>query len=248
MLTALCAGVANAQQSEPSAPPIYEPAVWSAHFESWVNERLVAPQLGAAHASRALMEPSVVLELLAKLVREAVERHHAPLEFPAAFVPALSARGLTGAAHRAAGLWAQGAKRQALQLLREPQQHFDPDAAHLRAQLVDEQTQGAHSLERLGVIASYRFAISLARDHSLTARARVRIAQIFRDLNFVAESLAALRPYLDTGLGPYQIAGRATFADTAVRGRAYDQALRALEPSPAEGRVRGQFSFRGGSG
>ena len=212
-----------------------ESVVWQAHFEGWVERSLIAREIEAARQELPPLDPDAayraVLEMTEAYVRQLARIH----ELPAVLVPRTAVRGLSGDAIRIARLHVKGETEAALEALADPALERDAQAAHLRAQLLDERYRDAPAWRKLDVIVAYRLALSLDRERIQAARARLRIAQLYLDIGFFREAAATLRPHLDPALPrPYDIPAALTFAEAAFRVHDYRSALEALDRLPRE--------------
>jgi len=232
-LFAACLLAPFATRAEPVTGDTYQALdsrAWQAHFEAWLDRMLIAPELRQAAANIRPPDPGATLQVLAELGAQHALAVDDPTRFPPLVEPRIVARGLSGAAIAAARLYATGKRNKAFATVNKASLIGDPDAVHFRAQLFDERTQQKGSIERLRAIDEYRFAISLSRDLPQAARARVRIAQIYLELGFLAEAAASLRPHLDPPLPrPYDIPAALTFAEAGYQERDYRRTLATLE-------------------
>jgi len=221
-------------RAEPEAQPVAHAALdshaWQAHFEAWIEHMLIEPELREAAQNLRPPPPDATLRVLAELGSRHTLDVQDPTRFPPLVEPRIVARGLSGAAIEAARDYAKGDVKEALARVNKPDLLGDPDAAHFRAQLIDEKTQDKGPAARLHAIDEYRFALSLSRDVPQAARARVRIAQIYLELGFLPEAAAALRPHLDPPLPrPYDIPAALTFAEAGYQEQDYERTLATLQ-------------------
>jgi tetratricopeptide (TPR) repeat protein len=245
-LSALVArGVRAEPETEPTPAPSAEPNqvpfrardshAWQAHFEAWIETMLIEPELRAAAQNLRPPDPGATLRVLAELSSRHTLEIADPTRFPPLVEPRVVARGLSGAAIEAAREYAKGDVKKALAEVDKPELLGDPDAAHFRAQLIDERTQEKGPRERLRAIDEYRFALSLSRDVPQAARARVRIAQIYLEIGFLLEAAASLRPHLDPPLPrPYDIPAALTFAEAGYQAKDYTRTLATLQAIPPD--------------
>ena len=209
-------GASSASYAAQSGPS--DPVVWRARFEAWVEAVLIEEQLEEAAGELPRRDPEAALRVLDELIRRRVAKLGDGLALPPETVPALMARDLTGKGLVAARAYARGRTDAALSLLGGPELLGDPAAAHLKAQVMDEATQGQRSFFRLATIHQYRFALSLSRTLPQAPRARVRIGQILLELGFLPEAIASIRPLLDPPLPePHATAMKVTFAEATYR-------------------------------
>jgi hypothetical protein len=226
---------ARAETPKASPFPVTESVVWAAHFEGWVDRLLSAGEIEAARRASAVTDPDASYRVLLELARERTLGIEREPGLPEGAVPPLAAEGISGEALRAARLYAQGQGVEALAVLRHASLARDPGAAHLRAQLRDEIERDVPAWQRLDVVQEYRLAISLGGEPATVAHARVRIAQIQLELGFAPEAMAALRLHLDGSLpAPFGAMASLSYAEAALRVRAYPEALEALEAAPRD--------------
>jgi hypothetical protein len=203
--------------ADPAPRQWVDSLVWQARFESLVEERLVREQLQEAASAPVAFDPDRVLLVLAELEEEQLVAQRGSAELPEAVIPALTARGVRGAALEAARAWGKGERARALEILRAPGLINDAEAMHVRAQLLDELGAGLPPLYRLGAVRLYREALLLDRDSAFADRARVRAAQILLELGLVPEARAELDPHV-ADLGPaHSVAGLVTLAEATYR-------------------------------
>ncbi len=204
--------------------------LWLPAFVAWIDRRLSIEQLREARNGPRPPEPNDGVKLLDRLVLERIEELQDPLGLPPYAVPPLNARGITGATLEVARSYMEGHVEEALRRLDEPDLRAEPLAAHVRAQLLDEQTGEAHPAVLLDLIETYRAALRIGPDADPAHRARLRIGQIYLKIGFVAEARAELRVLRDVEL-PDGLRKRLliSLAEAAFRVRDVEQALEELE-------------------
>jgi tetratricopeptide (TPR) repeat protein len=204
--------------------------LWVPAFVAWVDRRLSLEQLREARDGPRPPELNDTAKVLDKLVLEWIEKLQDPLGLPPYAIPPLNARGITGATLEVARSYMEGHVEEALRRLEEPDLRAEPLAAHVRAQLLDEQTRDAHPRELLDLIDTYRAALRVGPDAGPAHRARLRIGQIYLQIGFVAEARAELGILRDVEL-PDDLSKRLqiSLAEAAFRVRDLKQSLEELE-------------------
>jgi tetratricopeptide (TPR) repeat protein len=201
--------------------PLVDSLAWQAHFEHWVERELVRGQI--EEASRELLafdSGARTLEVLDELETKRLVALRELPRLPEGSTPRVLASGLGGAAAEAAHAYAEGEPARALEILAQPRLADDVQAVHLRAQILDELSEGMHPIYRLRVIRTYREAVRLAENIPEADRARIRIAQIFLQIGFVPEARAALSPHFEAGFAEtYRTAALITLAEATFLDR-----------------------------
>jgi hypothetical protein len=209
-------------------------AAWQAHFEGWVERRLVTPEISTVLESLPAPDPGTAYRVLQELIEARVRGLERPSAIDA-IVPRLAARGLSGAALDAARAHLRGDVDGALALVSGQELLRDPEAAHMRAQLRDERERHGQPWQRTALIQEYRVAVSLDAGILQADRARVRIAQLLLDLGFVQEAAAELARFLEPPLArPYDVAAVLTFVEASSRAGQIERSLAALEALPRD--------------
>jgi hypothetical protein len=189
---------------------------WQAHFEDWIETKLVKEQLDQAADRLPELEATATIRVLHQLIKARLDSHPEELLLPSEVVAGLQARGLSGPSLQAARHYARGDVERALEILEAAELEADPDSAHLRALFYDQANLSAKPFYRLENIADYRYALSLSKNAGQVERARVRVGQIFLELRLFPEARATLRPLLEAKLRkPYDTAALVSFAETA---------------------------------
>jgi len=189
---------AHPLQLAASPKAVVDSQAWQERFQAWVETALVQDQVQEASANLPEFDRSKILRVLDELVMKRIESRRDDPRPPSEVVPPVQAENLEGLSLEAAEQYARGDLEGALRLLEDPALERDAGAAHLRAQLFDEHTRGAHPSKRLESIRLYRYAISIASDSPTALRARLREGQIFLELGFIPEAESTLRRLLDT--------------------------------------------------
>jgi tetratricopeptide (TPR) repeat protein len=227
----LPAGLAHAAEpAEESEVAYVSSDVWLPAFVVWVDRSLVREQRIEARDSIQPLADEEVLKLLDQLVREEIESLPHALPLPRSAIPSLNARGIKGETLEAARMYARGQEEEALRLLDAAFLKKDPMAAHVRAQLLDEQHRDTHPREQLEVIDAYRAALRLGPDVGPVERARLRIGQIYLGIGFLPEARAELRQLSRRETSPeLSTALRISVTEASIRAGEILQALEELE-------------------
>jgi tetratricopeptide (TPR) repeat protein len=204
--------------------------VWLPAFTAYVDLRLSAEQLKEAqHGPRAPNADDGV-KLLDQLVRERAVALQDPFGLPPYAIPPVYARGISGATLEIARLYMEGEVKKALRRLERPDLRKNPMAAHVRAQLLDEQEREAHPSVRLDVIDAYRAALRLGPNEGAAQRARLRIGQIYLEIGFLPEARSELGVLRQAEVEPeLQDRLRISVAEAAFNAGDVDEALAELE-------------------
>jgi len=224
------AGIAALAWPASARGELVDSIAWQARFESWVETELVRDQLLDAAEQLPERDPRAALRALDEIVASKAAGASNRADLPSEAVPRIMARGLQGRSMVAARLYARGKTTEAFELLSLPELSRDAFAAHLRAQLIDDAFEGDHPLDWLEVIDQYRFAIALDRKLPQTQRARIRIAQLYLDIDFNAEAMSTLKSHVEAGFAePFATSANLTLSEAAARAGRAELALEALD-------------------
>ncbi len=213
---ALLGGAFNAfAGDEPEFAPV-DSVAWQARFEDWVETHLLREQMVEAAGTLPEVDPNAALAILEELEREHVHAWRESPALPSDALPRLLARGADGRALESVRAYAKGNTGLALDLLRFPKDHERGMLLHLRAQMLDEQTREFHPIFRLASIDAYREAIRSDPNAPQSARARLRIGQIYLEIGFLVEARAQLSTLQDPlPPRPFGVPARVSFAEVS---------------------------------
>ena len=246
-------GVTRAQEATPAStkaagarfPLVTDSEAWHAHFEHWVETRLVQPEILAAAAEADAFDPNSLRRTLEEVEVEVIRKLRDRPRLPDQAVPRLLARGLTDRPLEAARLFARGESDAALEILNEPETRDLPAARHLRAQLLDRLTSeaDAHPIYRVAVLGLYRTALRADATLLVGDRAKLRIGQIYLELGWLAESRAELRARVGSLGEPYDTQARISLAEACYALRDFACARTTLDSLEPERLARGTLRW-----